>query len=69
VRIKIEKVVCDLCDKASNVTTPGTDPPEWVSFWDDGPHGMDDVEYQVCDGCANAISARYAKNHGPTNDE
>jgi len=68
-RTKIEKVTCDLCAKTANVTTPGTDPNEWVGFWYVDPRGMGDVEYQVCDGCAKSISARYAEIHAPKNDE
>lgn len=67
-RTKIERVACDLCKKEDIVMIPGTDPHEWVSFWDDGPHGVNDTEFIVCNCCAREIAARYNENHDPTND-
>jgi len=67
-RTKLEKVTCDLCAKACNVTIPGADPHDWVSFWDVDQHGMDDKERIVCDTCANEIVAAVAKNTDMTND-
>lgn len=34
---------------------PNEVPADWVRFWDSGPHGMDEKERILCEGCVTAI--------------
>lgn len=49
-----EEVLCDLC-LSCQIVRPDKLPDKWVRFWDSGPHGMDQKERILCDGCVDKI--------------
>lgn len=49
-----ELVKCDLCSRSVTVEPKAT-PTDWVTFWDSGDHGMDQIERTICGVCLDGI--------------